>query len=196
MHQFAPVLDASWRTLFTKGKAVKTFEDMKDLKVRVTTNRVHEAAYKALGTIPSVIAWNECYTAFQQGVIDGLDVGVPIAATMGFYEVSDYCTRVNPFPILCWPMINMDVWNSLTEEEQGWITEAGYDAAMAQRTHQREMEVSFTEMEEEAGIEFFEPDLTPFKEATASVRDQFKPEIGEDFYTRCVNLVEEYRAGK
>ena len=93
-------------------------------------------------------------------------------------------------------MINMDVWNSLTEEEQGWITEAGYDAAMAQRTHQREMEVSFTEMEEEAGIEFFEPDLTPFKEATASVRDQFKPEIGEDFYTMCVNLVEEYRAGK
>ena len=67
---------------------------------------------------------------------------------------------------------------------------------MAQRTHQREMEVSFTEMEEEAGIEFFEPDLTPFKEATASVRDQFKPEIGEDFYTMCVNLVEEYRAGK
>ena len=35
-----------------------------------------------------------------------------------------------------------------------------------------------------------------FKEATASVRDQFKPEIGEDFYTMCVNLVEEYRAGK
>ena len=32
MHQFAPVLSyASWRTLFTKGKAVKTFEDMKDL---------------------------------------------------------------------------------------------------------------------------------------------------------------------
>ena len=139
MHQFAPVLDASWRTLFTKGKAVKTFEDMKDLKVRVTTNRVHEAAYKALGTIPSVIAWNECYTAFQQGVIDGLDVGVPIAATMGFYEVSDYCTRVNPFPILCWPMINMDVWNSLTEEEQGWITEAGYDAAMVLKVHHRDI---------------------------------------------------------
>lgn len=195
MHQFAPVLDASWRTLFTKGKAVKSFEDMKDLKVRVTTNRVHEAAYKALGTIPSVIAWNECYTAFQQGVIDGLDVGVPIAATMGFYEVADYCTRVNPFPILCWPMINMDVWNSLTEEEQGWITQAGYDAAMAQRSHQREMEVEFTEMEEEAGIEFFEPDLTPFKEATAGVRDQFKPEIGEDFYDMCVELVEGYRAG-
>lgn len=196
MHQIAPVLDASWRTLFTKGKAVESFADLKDMKVRVTTNRVHEAAYKAMGAIPAVIAWGECYTAFQQGVIQGLDVGVPISATMGFYEVSDYCSRVNPFPIMAWPMINKDKWDALTEEEQGWITEAATKAALDQRTHQRKMEESFTQMMEEKGIAFFSPDLAPFKEATASVREQFKPEIGEAFYDECLATVETYRAGK
>ena len=196
MVQIAPVLDASWRTLYTKGKAVETFEDLKDMKVRVTTNRVHEAAYKAMGAIPSVIAWGECYTAFQQNVIDGLDVGVPIAQTMGFYEVSDYCSRLNPFPIMAWPMMNKDLWDSLTEEEQGWITEAATQAALDQRTHQREMETKFTEEQEAAGIQFFSPDLTPFKEATESVRQQFIPEIGEDFYNQCVATVEEFRASQ
>lgn len=196
MVQIAPVLDASWRTLYTKGKAVETFEDLKDMKVRVTTNRVHEAAYKAMGAIPSVIAWGECYTAFQQNVIDGLDVGVPIAQTMGFYEVSDYCSRLNPFPIMAWPMMNKDLWDSLTEEEQGWITEAATQAALDQRTHQREMETKFTKEQEAAGIQFFSPDLTPFKEATESVRQQFIPEIGEDFYNQCVATVEEFRASQ
>ena len=196
MHQFGPVLDASWRTLFTKGKAIKNFDDIQNLKVRVTTNRVHEAAYKAMGTLPAVIAWGECYTAFQQNVIDGLDVGVPIAKTMGFWEVSNYCSRVNPFPILCWPMINLDIWNSLTEEEQGWITEAATDAAMAQREHQRAMETKFADEMKANGIEFFDLDLAPFKEATAGVRDQFKGEIGEDFFNQCVETVETYRASK
>ncbi len=55
----------------------------------------------------------------SRSVIDGfLDVDHSDRRYLGF-RVSDYCTRVNPFPILCWPMINMDVWNSLTEEGAG-----------------------------------------------------------------------------
>lgn len=196
IHVFGPILDASWRTLFTSKKPVKSFADMKDLKVRVTTNRVHEAAFKALGTIPSVIAWNECYTAFQQGVIDGLDVGIPISKTMGFYNEAKYCTKDNPFPIIAWPMISNKLWDSLSAEEQGWITDAAAKASADQRTHQREMEQKFQKEMEDVGIEFFEIDLTEFKEATKGVHEEFRSEIGSDLLDNAYKMLEEYRAAK
>ncbi len=197
IHVMSPVLDASYRALFLTGKPVNSLADIKDVKVRVTTNRIHEDGYKALGANPAVIAWGETYTAFQQGVVQGLDVGIPVSATMGFYEVAEYCSKIKPFPILGWPLMNQDVWADLTADEQKAITTASIKASLAQREHQRQMENSFQAMmEKERGIKFNDPDLADFKKATAPVREKYKKEIGDDFYNQSVKVVEDYRKSK
>ena len=103
--------------LITKNKWVKTIDDIKGLKIRMTggppTNMV-----KALGGVPMLIPMPDNYISLQKGVIDGM--GAPWEAMHAFklYEVVDYFTKV-PFPAVYFSIsMNKNRWNSLPNDIQ------------------------------------------------------------------------------
>ena len=103
--------------LITANKWVKTVDDLKGLKLRMTggppTNMV-----KALGGVPMLIPMPDNYISLQKGVIDGM--GAPWEAMHAFklYEVVNYFSEV-PFPSVYFSIsMNKKRWNSLSKDIQ------------------------------------------------------------------------------
>lgn len=106
--------------LITTKKHVKTLEDLKGLKIRMTGGPPTEQM-KALGGVPMMIPMPGNYIALQKGVIDGM--GAPWEAILGFrlYEVVKYYTEV-PFPAVYFSIaFNKNKWNSLPRDIQDAI---------------------------------------------------------------------------
>jgi len=106
--------------LITTKKQVKTLEDMKGLKIRMTGGPPTDQM-KALGGVPMLIPMPDNYIAMQKGTIDGM--GAPWEAVHGFrlYEVVKYYTDA-PFPAVYFSIaMNKNKWNSLSKDVQDAI---------------------------------------------------------------------------
>lgn len=106
--------------LITTKKQVKTVEDIKGLKIRMTGGPPTDQM-KALGGVPMLIPMPGNYIALQKGTIDGM--GVPWEAIHGFrlYEVVKYYTDT-PFPAVYFSIaMNKNKWNSLSKDVQDAI---------------------------------------------------------------------------
>lgn len=101
--------------LLTAKKQVKTLEDIKGLKIRVTGGPPTDQI-KALGAVPTLIPMPDNYQALDKGVIDGM--GAPWEATHGFrlYEVAKYYTMVPLSAVYFSLSVNKDKWNSLPKD--------------------------------------------------------------------------------
>ncbi|OWU86734.1 hypothetical protein ATO6_02635 [Oceanicola sp. 22II-s10i] len=108
--------------LFTK-EPLSEAGDLAGRKVRGTPT--YFGVIEALGAEPVVLPGSEIYSALQTGIVDG--AGWPAAGmiSMKHYEVAAY--RLRPtFGAATQPVfINLDVWNGLDAEEQGYLLEAG-----------------------------------------------------------------------
>ena len=107
--------------LITTKKHVKTLEDLKGLKTRMTGGPPTDMM-KALGGIPMLIPMPDNYISLQKGVIDGM--GTPWEAFLSwrFYEVVKYVTTNTPFPCVYFSLsMNKNKWNSLPKDIQDAI---------------------------------------------------------------------------
>jgi TRAP-type C4-dicarboxylate transport system substrate-binding protein len=115
--------------LITTKKQVKTLEDIKGMKIRVTGGPPTEQM-KALGAVPTLIPMPDTYLSLDKGVIDGM--GAPWEAIHGFrlYEIVKYYTIVPLSAVYFSMSMNKQKWESLPKDIQQAITSvSGLDAA-------------------------------------------------------------------
>jgi TRAP-type C4-dicarboxylate transport system substrate-binding protein len=107
--------------LITTKKQVKTMEDIKGLKIRVTGGPPTEQM-KALGAVPTPMPMPDTYLALDKGVIDGM--GAPWEAIHGFrlYEIAKYYTLVPLSAVYFSMSVNKQKWDSLPKDIQQAIT--------------------------------------------------------------------------
>jgi len=106
--------------LITTKKQVKTLDDIKGMKIRMSGGPPTDMM-KALGGVPMLIPMPDNYISLQKGVIDGM--GAPWEAIHGFrlYEVVDYYTNT-PFPAVYFSIsMNKRKWDKLGQEIQDAI---------------------------------------------------------------------------
>lgn len=105
-----------WK-LFTKEK-LDTFADAKGMKIRAPQIEGVVAGLEQLGAKPTVIPFNELYSALQQGVVDGMATLGSLMISQKFYEVVKHVYR-NDWGIgLDKMMFNTGTWDGLTAEQQ------------------------------------------------------------------------------
>lgn len=106
--------------LLTTKKQVKTLEDIKGLKIRVTGGPPTEQI-KALGAVPTPIPMPDVYQALDKGVVDGM--GAPWEAVQGFrlYEVAKYYTMVPLSAVYFSVCTNKQKWASLPQDVRSAI---------------------------------------------------------------------------
>ena len=110
--------------LITTKKQVKTLDDIKGLKIRMTGGPPTEMM-KAIGGVPMMISMRDNYISLQKGVTDGM--GAPWEAIWQYrlYEVVKYYTEA-PFPAVYFStVINHNVWKKLPKNIQDAITKNG-----------------------------------------------------------------------
>ncbi|GAB6146876.1 TRAP transporter substrate-binding protein [Desulfocicer niacini] len=108
-------------SLITVGKPVKTLEDIKGMKIRMSGGPPTEMM-QAIGGIPMLIPMPDNYISLQKGVIDGMGAPWEAINVWRFYEVVKYYTQV-PFPAVYFSIsMNKRKWDSLPTDVKDAIT--------------------------------------------------------------------------
>ena len=111
-------------TLITRDKPVKTLEDLKGMKIRMTGGPPTDML-KALGGVPMLIPMPDNYISLQKGVIDGMGAPWEAINVWRFYEVVNYYTEV-PFPAVYFSIsMNKNKWKKLPKDVQDAIMKVG-----------------------------------------------------------------------
>ncbi|MCI8297206.1 MAG: TRAP transporter substrate-binding protein [Lachnospiraceae bacterium] len=87
----AGYMEAGFRDTFSV-KPIDTMEDFRGVKIRTMQNPYQVTAFEAFGAMPTPMAYNEIFTALQQGTIDACENGVSACLTNGFYEITKNVT--------------------------------------------------------------------------------------------------------
>lgn len=165
----------------TNGKRlVSVPEDARGLKIRTMENKIHMALWRALGADPTPMAWGETFTALQQGTVDGQENPIPIIYVQKIYEVQKYMTLSGHVFSPAMIAIAKAKFDGLSKEQQDIIAKAAGESALFQRQQITRMEEEQVAKLKELGMEVATPDVAPFREATKSVYDAFRGELGED----------------
>ena len=129
--------DAGSRSFYA-GKAIKTPDDLKGMKIRVQPSPTAVKMVELLGANPTPIAFGELYTALQQGVVDGAENN-----------------RHTMIPDVL--VMSTKDWDKLTPEQQQAIKKAGRESMMLQKQLWAEnTEKVIKEAKEKLGVTFVE----------------------------------------
>ena len=162
----------------TSNRAIESMADMAGLRMR-TPNVPFLIAYaQNVGATPAPVAFAEVYLALQTNQVDAQENPLPTIEAMRFDEVQSHIAITNHFIASIAMMISNDLWESLSEEERGWImtaVEAGGDVN-DNRTVAAEAELLATF--EGRGLSVTRPDLAPFRAAMQPYYDQLEAEFG------------------
>jgi TRAP-type C4-dicarboxylate transport system substrate-binding protein len=110
------------------SKPVRSVDDVNGLKLRVFPNDVYIRAWKALGAVPSQVAWTETYLGIRQGVIQSVTAPLATVRSMKFTEVAPYVMEIKEYP-QTWPMtVSEKVWVKLKPGEQQLLVRAANEA--------------------------------------------------------------------
>ncbi|CEP66503.1 TRAP dicarboxylate transporter [Moorella glycerini] len=167
-----------FRHFFT-NKPIKGLDDMKGLKLRCMETPVHIDIFKALGTNPTPMPYNDVYTAMQTGTIDGFESDVIGANASKFYEVSKYVTISGHFNNAVVLLMSQKAWGQLSPDEQKAVQEAAQEAAKASLDISKKANEKYMQVMKDKGLTINEIDLKPFIAATQPVIDKYAAQIPE-----------------
>lgn len=169
------------RNLMTAAP-VHSVDDLKGLKIRVPNNTIQIKGFETLGATPTPMPLGDVYTALQQGTIDGVENPAAALLGLGFAEVAKYLIiDQHVFNTTLW-LCGSDWFNTLTEEQQGWLIESGNKAGLVSQQLNEELEQDALDKLAEQGVEIYYPtdeELQGFKDAALGFYEY--PEIDKMF---------------
>lgn len=166
--------DAGSRSFYTSKAPVDSPDDLKGLKIRVMESVTAMNMIKSMGGAPTPISSGELYTALQQGVVDGAENNPPTFYLTRDYEVCKYFSLDEHTTIPDVLIMSTHLWNSLNEEQQGWLQEAADASVVYQRKLWAAAEEEALAAVQKAGVTVSRPDKAPFMEKVTSVYDAYK----------------------
>jgi C4-dicarboxylate-binding protein DctP len=110
------------------NKKLVTPADYKGVKFRIQSSKVLEAQFRALGSIPQVMAFGEVYQALQTGVVDGQENTWSNIYTQKMHEVQKYATVTNHGYIGYVVVVNKKFWDGLPADIRGQLDKAMKEA--------------------------------------------------------------------
>lgn len=127
------------------------------------------ALIKSLGALAVPVAFNELYTALQQGMVDGEENPIASIYTAKFNEVQKYLTLDGHTYAAVSIVMNKDFYNELDENLKNSIDNAAKAAIPRQREKISNDEKEYLEKLKESGMIVTTPDLNSFSEATKDI---------------------------
>ncbi|MDX2445956.1 MAG: TRAP transporter substrate-binding protein [Desulfobacterales bacterium] len=103
--------------LITRNKPVRSLEDLKGMKIRVSGASSAKMG-KALGFTPVSMGIGDLYLALEKGVLDGVIIGSDVLISRRIAEVSKYVTDMDLGHDTFFVVINNDTWDRLPKDVQ------------------------------------------------------------------------------
>lgn len=176
------IIASNWkygaRHILTKTP-VHSVDDLAGLKIRVPSNEIQSKGFDVLGATSTGMALNDVYQALQTGTIDGAEN--PIATLYGrkLHEVAPYlCLDGHVLNFTTW-VCSADWYNSLTEEQQQWLTETCEEAGELNNEYVDSSEEDYLQKMVDEGVTVYTPtdeEMQGFRDKAAAFYD-----LGDEF---------------
>jgi C4-dicarboxylate-binding protein DctP len=114
----------------TANKQLRKVADFEGLKFRIQSSKVLQAQFKALNSLPQVMAFSEVYQALQTGVVDGQENTLSNIYTQKMHEVQKHMTVSNHGYIGYVVVVGKPFWSGLPADIRTQL-----EKAMAEATH-------------------------------------------------------------
>ncbi len=162
--------DGGARHFYTTSR-VETVDDLSGLSIRVQEAPLMMDMVELLGATPVPMPFGEVYSGLQTGVIDGAENNWPSYLTTSHYEVAQYLIENAHTMVPEITVASMEVWETLSPEDQEIIREAAWESI----DHQKRLWAEFEEEAEEeiraAGNTITEPSA----EVLAEMQERMQP---------------------
>lgn len=170
-----------WRQITNNVRPINTPNDLKGLKIRISTSPSRQALFEHLGAAPSALPASETFSALQQGVVDGQENPIYVLETSAYKDVQKYASITNHLVLLYEVVFAKEKWDAYPQDVQEALREA---AQLVQdeswdMTETLEQEV-YAEIEGKVTVN--EADIAAFQAATESLYHDkyFSDAIGEE----------------
>ena len=138
---------------------------MKGMKIRTPMGPAITEVFKAWGTSPTPVKGSELYQSLQSGLVDGQENGIDAVVQAGLTEVQKYFMKTNYIHSAIGLWMSGKRWNSLSAQQQGWVSAAAKAAnADARKSFPGDVEKMFAEAKAK-GMTIVDPDIAAFKAA-------------------------------
>ena len=180
--------EEGFRHFFTV-EPVAGIEDLAGMKLRVSNDPVMNGLVEGLGASPTVVSFNELYSALQTGVVDGAEQPIANYASNAFPEVANNLILDGHTLGAVQVVITDNAWNNkLTANQQEAIMEAGrlsqeFNASLSEEEENRVLD----ELKAEGCNVVDVPDKTAWQEACAQVITDNTAGL-EDLYQQIVDM--------
>lgn len=161
--------ELGFRQITNRVRPVLSPKDLQGLKIRVPSNKVRLAAFKALGAAPTPVPYKELYTALQQGVVDGQENPLFSIAALSLWEVQKYVSITNHVFTPSYLLVNERWLNTLSPANRDIVMRAGAEAQKRQRATLEHGDADIVAKLKQHGMRVDTPDPAPFIEATREV---------------------------
>ncbi|MCC8193368.1 MAG: TRAP transporter substrate-binding protein [Deltaproteobacteria bacterium] len=161
-------IDPGFGVFLTKDKELRKPSDLKGLNIRCMEAIGYITSLKAFGANPVQSATSEVYTMLQNGTVDGTINPIGTIYSFSFYEHARYLSMLRTWPSTVVMTMSLKRWNSLTPEQQAWVTEATEQAKLHSRKVRQEMEDDWCARMQKAGLV-----VTQYTEAEQAEWQQF-----------------------
>jgi tripartite ATP-independent transporter DctP family solute receptor len=172
--------EVTLRNVYTTRKAVKAVNDLAGLKIRVIQSPSYVTLFRAFGASPTPMAFGELYTALQQGVVDGAENDLLTFASTKQYEVAKLVTITNHLMLVNAVILSEKVWQTFPADIQGIITQSAAEGRKTAIAIREEREKKVRADLAAQGVQFFEPDLTPFIAIGRKTYSEFEAKLGKN----------------
>ena len=161
--------EEGFRHFFTV-KPVNSLEDLKGMKLRVSSDPVMVGTVESFGANATVVAFTELYSALQTGVVDGAEQPIANYKSNAFPEVAPNLILDGHQLGLIEIVITNDAWDKLTEAQQACVIAAADYAADFNANLSASKEAEVLDELKADGVNVVEvEDKTPWQDAVKDV---------------------------
>lgn len=186
-------LDAGTRNFYTINTPIETPEDLRGLKIRVQQSPTNVRMMELLGGSATPMGFGDVYTALQSQMLDGAENNELALTDNGHGDICKYYSYTMHQMIPDILIGNLDFMEGLSEEERAIFDEGFQILNQTQRdAWETAVEEAKEKAENEQGVNFSYPDITPFQEVVAPMHDEMLEEYPD--LAPIYELIQEHNA--
>jgi tripartite ATP-independent transporter DctP family solute receptor len=155
-------LENGFRQITNNVRPIVVPEDLEGIKLRTPESPVRMQTFKTFGANPVPMSFTEVFGALQQGIIDGQENPLATIYQASLHEVQKYLSLTGHVYSAVHLLMNKDLFDSMPEDLQNILVEAGREVAVYTRELGAENDASLADVMANEGVEVNQADVKAF----------------------------------
>jgi tripartite ATP-independent transporter DctP family solute receptor len=167
-----------FRDMYGK-KEIHNVADLNNVKVRVQATATEDTMFPAYGAQTVHMPFGDVYTALQTGIVAMAENGINVYQSNKHYEVAPIMslTQHEANNNVIW--VSDKVWNSLNDEQKGWVTQTADYVAKIEPAKALTLEHDSMTKLQKMGVKFVDGvDKSGFIKDATPIQDKLAAELG------------------